>query len=107
MVGARVDLGAYRARPFVTAGAGVFHLNMTGRSTTLDDLPLGASLWAALAVAGAGCAYPLGGPVEVAIEAQALVTAPTAIITVREVVVGRSGAPSLLAQAELRVRLPY
>ena len=105
MAGARFDFGAHRARPFVTAGAGLHHLRIAGTSSAPGDAPLASGLWAALVVGGAGCSYPLGNRVEVAVEGQAFLTGPSGTITIHGVEVGRTGAPSLLAQAELRVLL--
>jgi|GEM_PF-1371105 len=104
MVGARFDFGARRARPFVTAGAGLYHLGVSGHSSAVAEPGLSSALWAPLIVAGAGCSYPLTRFIEIAAEGQAFLTNPAGMITVRDVEVGRAGAPSLLAQAELRVR---
>jgi hypothetical protein len=91
---------AAHAQLFASAGTGVYHLRVVGTGTAPWQGTV-TSAWAALVVAGAGLALPLGARFALLVEGQALVTFPSAMIRIDGAEVGRAGLPALLASAGL------
>ena len=80
----------------------VTELGMPGQPTSVWNWQgTVTSAWAALVVAGAGLALPLGARFALLVEGQALVTFPSAMIRIDGAEVGRAGLPALLASAGL------
>jgi hypothetical protein len=89
-----------RAQLFASAGAGAYHLRVVGTGTGTWHGTV-TSAWAALAIAGAGLALPLGERLALLVEGQALVTFPSVVVRIDDAEAGRTGLPALLASAGL------
>src|SRR5262249_59328602 len=85
---------AEHAQLFASAGAGVYHLRVvgTGAGPWLGTV---TSTWAALAIAGAGLALPLGARFAILAEGQALVTFPCTVGRIGGAEARRASPPAL------------
>ncbi|HEY4185026.1 MAG TPA: hypothetical protein VGP07_08155 [Polyangia bacterium] len=106
LVGVRGELGTGRLRPFGTVAVGAFHMVASGSSSAPMAVTRDSSLWAVLGAAGAGGAFKVGRFIDLVADAELLLAGPAGDVTIRNVVVGTAGAPSVLFQAGLWISLP-
>jgi hypothetical protein len=84
--------------PFVSVGAGVYHLFATGAPKP-PYIGASADIWAAAASVGLGGAYRLTERVALAVDARGLLIAPRPVVTLAGEPLGSAGRPSILVTA--------
>lgn len=82
--------------PTISLGAGVYHLGLTGRTTTAPYEGASSSRWTALLRGGLGVAFRMNARVSVLVDADVVVTLPAERVRIADEVIGTVGAPSFL-----------
>jgi hypothetical protein len=102
MLGLRYELAGWRLRPFGSVATGLHYVSVRGVPASGYGTPSTSSL-SPLVAAGVGVSIQLGKWLFATAEGAALFSDPTVDITIHGSLVGRAGAPSLLAQAGIGI----
>lgn len=86
-----------RVLPYVFVGAGTYHLQVSGTSSSAEFVGSTADVWSFAASAGIGLGVRLGRRVAMMAEIESIVVVPAREVTVAGAVIGRAGRPLVLA----------
>jgi opacity protein-like surface antigen len=93
-----------RVHPVIVAGAGLYHMSLSG-SGAAPFIGRSDTAWSAAAAAGVGLSVDLSARAAIGVESQALWVWPEARVQIDTADVGRAGRPSLSHMLGLRLWL--
>jgi hypothetical protein len=105
MVGGRYELELKGICPFVALATGVHYIRLEGTPAGMNQSTMSSSGIAPLFGFGAGVSFWFRRWLAATLQVEEFYTQPSTDIVINDVVVGRAGAPSVLAQVGLSVSL--
>jgi hypothetical protein len=102
-LGLRYEMGGRRLRPYAAVSTGLHYVSVRSVPEQQNQQAVTASSLSPLLAAGLGASLQLGRWLFATAEVAALFSDPTVDVTIHGSLVGRAGAPSVLAQAGLAI----